>query len=145
MSSNKKKQDIGACIFIYLLLIAILIPTFSMRNGAEYMPRLIAGIAGLCNTILLIRVLRTKADDSQGNPKYLDLHTLAVPVLAFIGMVVYAVIVKYTNYFIATAIFLPCFMLAEKIRKFWLILLIDGIYLGFIYVMFVIVLKVPMI
>ena len=71
MNSKKRKQDIGACIFIYIFLIAILIPTFSMRNGAEYMPRLIAGIACLCNTILLIRVLRTKTEEGD-NKGYLD-------------------------------------------------------------------------
>ena len=144
MNSKKRKQDIIACLFIYIFLIAVLVPTFSMRNGAEYMPRLIVGIAALCNTILFVRTLRTKAPEGDGK-KYLDLDTLKVPFLAFLGMVAYAIVVKYTNYFIATAIMLPAFMLAEKVRKVWLILLIDGIYLAFIYLMFVIILKVPMI
>lgn len=144
MTSRKKKQDLITCILIYVFLIAALIPTTSMRNGAQFMPWLIAGIAALCNTILLIRVLRTVPVDKDGEG-YIDFSVSKVPLLAFVGMLIYAVLVKYTNYFIATAIMLPTFMLIEKIKKIWLIVLIDVIYLAFIYVMFVIVLKVPMI
>ena len=144
MTSKKKKQDLITCIVIYIFLIAAYIPTRSMRNGAEFMPWLIIGIAALCNTILLVRVLRTVPEDQKGEG-YIDFSVSKVPILAFAGMIIYAILVKYTNYFIATAIMLPTFMLIEKIKKIWLIVLIDVIYLAFIYVMFVIVLKVPMI
>lgn len=62
----------------------------------------------------------------------------------FLGVVLYCVLFSFTNYFIATAILILVFMLIEKVKPLWLILTIDAVYLVFIYVLFVVVLKVPL-
>ena len=62
----------------------------------------------------------------------------------FLGVVLYCVLFSFTNYFIATAILILVFMLIEKVKPLWLILTIDAVFLVFIYVLFVVVLKVPL-
>lgn len=144
MTNNKKaRQDVIVSIFIYVFIALAFLPTIKMKNGAQMMPWLILAIALLCNTINLIRTIAGagKKTDSEG---YLSFSDIKIPLLVFLGIVVYAIMIKYTNYFVATGIFLPVFMLLEKVKKYWMIALIDVIYLVFIYIMFIVVLKVPL-
>ena len=73
-----------------------------------------------------------------------SISEIKVPMLMFLGVVLYCLIFNFTNYFVATAIMIPAFMLVEKVRPVWKVVLIDVVYLVFIYVLFVKVLQVPL-
>ena len=142
--NKKAKQDIYACIAIYLFLLFFFVVSLQLKNGAETMPRLVLGLAALCNTILLGRTI-ANLKKNPGGEGYTSFSEIKVPMLMFAGVVVYCILFKLTNYFIATAVMLAGFMLIEKVKPLWKIILIDIVYLIFIYVLFVMVLKVPMV
>ena len=70
---------------------------------------------------------------------------IAVPLVAFAAIVVYAVLFDLFGYFPATAVMLVGFMIALKVKPWWLILAITAGYALFIYLMFVVWLKVSII
>ena len=141
--NRKAKQDIFACILIYAFMLFCFMQTFTMKSGAETMPRLILSVALICNTALLVRTVR-QLKKNPSNEGYTSISKIKVPILMFLGVVLYCVLFSFTNYFIATAILILVFMLIEKVKPLWLILTIDAVYLVFIYVLFVVVLKVPL-
>lgn len=140
---KKAKQDMMACAMIYLFILFCFWQTFTMKSGSEVMPHMILAVAAVCNTALLVRSIRQLHKDPS-DEGYTSIAEIKVPVLMFLGVVLYCVLFNFLNYFVATAIMLLVFMLIEKVKPLWLILTIDGIYLAFIYVLFVMVLKVPL-
>ena len=70
---------------------------------------------------------------------------IAVPLVAFAAIVVYAVLFDLFGYFPATAVMLVGFMIALKVKPWWLILAIRAGYALFIYLLFVVWLKVSII
>ena len=133
--NKKAKQDILVCILIYAFMLFCFWQTFTMKSGSDIMPRLILALAMICNTALLIRCLnQLKQVSAEGYTSISEIF----------GVVLYALAISFTNYFIATAAMILIFMLIERVKPVWLILAIDGVYLVFIYVLFVMVLKVPL-
>ena len=140
--NKKAKQDILVCILIYAFMLFCFWQTFTMKSVSDIMPRLILALAMICNTALLIRCLnQLKQVSAEG---YTSISEIKIPILMFFGVVLYALAISFTNYFIATAAMILIFMLIERVKPVWLILAIDGVYLVFIYVLFVMVLKVPL-
>lgn len=140
--NKKAKQDILACVLIYAFMLFCFWQTLTMKSGSATMPRLILSLALICNTALLVRcVMQLKNPGSEG---YTSIAEIKVPILMFLGVVLYCLLFSFTNYFIATAVMIAVFMLIEKVKPLWLVLVIDVTYLVFIYVLFVMVLKVPL-
>ena len=135
--NKKAKQDIFVCLVIYAFMLFCFVQTFSMKSGSATMPRLILSLAFICNTALTVR-------KNPGGEGYTSISEIKVPMLMFLGVVLYCLIFNFTNYFVATAIIIPAFMLVEKVRPVWKVVLIDVVYLVFIYVLFVKVLQVPL-
>lgn len=140
--NKKAKQDILACVLIYAFMLFCFWQTLTMKSGSATMPRLILSLALICNTALLVRCVgQLKNPGSEG---YTSIAEIKVPILMFLGVVLYCLLFSFTNYFIATAVMIAVFMLIEKVKPLWLVLVIDVTYLVFIYVLFVMVLKVPL-
>lgn len=141
---KKSKQDIVVCALIYLFMLFCYWQTLTMKSGSEVMPHMILTVAFVCNTALLVRSIsqlrKTSTDEG-----YTSIAEIKIPVLMFLGVVLYCVLFNFFNYFIATAIMLLVFMLIEKVKPLWLIITINVVYLAFIYALFVMVLKVPLI
>ena len=141
--NKKAKQDIIACVLIYAIIIFCFVQTIGMKSGSDVMPRMVLALATVCNTALVVRTVRqlkTRNDDV-----YTSIAEIKVPVLMFLGVVLYCLLFSFTNYFIATAVLIAAFMFIEKVKPAWLIIVIDGVFLAFIYLLFVVVLKVPLI
>lgn len=141
--NKKAKQDIIACILIYVFILFCFWQTLSMKSGSWVMPRMVLGLATICNTALLLRCA-SQLKKSPGGAGYTSIAEIKIPILMFLGIVLYCLLFSFTNYFIATAIMIFLFMLIEKVKPLWLILAIDGVYLVFIYAFFVMALKVPL-
>lgn len=141
---KKAKQDILVCALIYLFILFCYWQTLTMKSGSEVMPHMILTVAIVCNTALLVRSVsqlrKTSSDEG-----YTSVAEIKMPVLMFLGVVLYCLLFNFLNYFVATAIMLLVFMLIEKVKPLWLIITIDAVYLAFIYTLFVMVLKVPLI
>ena len=141
--NKKAKQDIFVCLVIYAFMLFCFVQTFSMKSGSAPMPRLILSLAFICNTALTVRTIG-QLKKNPGGEGYTSISEIKVPMLMFLGVVLYCLIFNFTNYFVATAIMIPAFMLVEKVRPVWKVMLIDVVYLVFIYVLFVKVLQVPL-
>ena len=141
---KKARQDIWVCALIYIFILFCFWQTLTMKSGSAVMPHMILAIAIVCNTALLVRSvgqLRRNTSDEG----YTSIAEIKAPMLMFLGVVLYCLLFSFFNYFIATAIMLLVFMLFEKVKPLWMILTIDAVYLAFIYVLFIMVLKVPLI
>ncbi len=68
-----------------------------------------------------------------------------MPMIVFIGSIAYTALFVATDYFIATAIMIVVYMLIEKVKPKWLIIVITVLYLAFIYYLFVVQLSVRLI
>ena len=141
--NKKAKQDIIVCLVIYAFMLFCFVQTFSMKSGSAMMPRIILSLALICNTALLIRTFGQLKRDSSGEG-YTSIAEIKVPILMFLGIVLYCLLFNFTNYFIATAIMIFVFMMLEKVRPIWKIVAIDVVYLVFIYVLFIKILQVPL-
>lgn len=141
--NKKAKQDIVACILIFTFILFCYWQTFTMKSGSHVMPRMVLGLATICNTALLIRCAIQLKNGTSGEG-YTSIAQIKVPVLMFLGVVLYSLLFSFTNYFIATAVMIFIFMMIERVKPLWLILTIDGVYLVFIYLLFIMVLKVPL-
>ena len=142
--SKKATQDILVCALIYLFIVFCYWQALTLKSGSEVMPRMIMLVAAVCNTVLLVRSIgqlrKHTVDDG-----YTSIAEIKIPILMFLGVVLYCLLFSIFNYFIATAIMLLVFMMLEKIKPLWKIIAIDAAYLAFIYVLFIVVLKVPLI
>ncbi len=140
---KKAKQDILVCALIYLFILFCYWQTLTMKSGSEVMPHMILTVAIVCNTALLVRSVSQLRKNSP-DAGYTSIDEIKMPILMFLGVVLYCLLFNFFNYFVATAIMLLVFMLVEKVKPLWLIITIDVIYLAFIYALFVMVLKVPL-
>lgn len=141
--NKKAKQDIIACLVIYAFILFCFVQTFTMKSGSDVMPRMVLALATICNTALAIRTIRQLK--KPGDEGYTSIAEIKIPVLMFLGVVLYCLLFSFTNYFIATAVLIAAFMLIEKVKPVWLVVTIDAVFLVFIYVLFVLVLKVPLV
>lgn len=141
--NKKAKQDIFACVLIYAFMLFCFVQTLTMKAGSAIMPRLILSLAFICNTVLLVRTVG-QLKKNPSNEGYTSISEIKVPMLMFLGVVLYCLIFNFTNYFVATAIMILVFMLVEKVRPIWKIVVIDVVYLAFIYILFIKVLQVPL-
>ena len=146
--SPKAKQDLTISIVIFIVAGALFAVTGSMLPDSAMFPQMILILIAVINTINVIQVIRKDkalmAKDTQ-EQHMLTFQTAKMPLVVFLGAVAYVVLFAFTNYFIATAIMLVIFMLIEKVKPKWMIIVITAVYLAFIYYLFVVQLSVRLI
>ena len=145
--SAKAKQDLIVSLVIYIGAGILLAMTGSMLPDTALFPRMLLILMLFLNTlnvVMLVRKDRELKGKDVSEPSMLTFETAKMPLVVFLATVVYVVVFAFTNYFIATSIMLVAFMLVEKVRPVWKVVLIDVVYLVFIYVLFVKVLQVPL-
>lgn len=148
MLSPKAKQDLLISAVIYAVAAALFAVTFTMLPDSALFPRMILSLIAFINTINVVMVVRKDAvlrSRGTAEPLMLDWKTAKMPLVMFLGTVIYVVLFAVTNYFLATAVMLVVFMLIEKVRPKWMIAAITVVYLAFIYYLFVVQLSVRLI
>ena len=133
------KQDLVVGIMVYALLLMFLIQSNSLPKDSAFFPRMVLSVFGLLNTVMI-----TQAFVRKKNGNTVDIKSFGKPMLFFLGIVLYALLFRFIGYFPSTFILLFVAMFLLKVRPWWKILSISAGYLAFIYVLFVIWLKVPM-
>lgn len=144
---NMKLKNIHADVWIGTILIALSIIFYEMagsfsNQSAALWPRAVLVIIIILSVMLLIRGLRLT--QQKADAELIPLGTLTGPMIAIALIILYAVLMKFTGYFISSAIFLPVGMFLLGQRN-WKILL--GVTAGleiFIYVLFVTQLQLRM-
>ncbi|SNT25320.1 Tripartite tricarboxylate transporter TctB family protein [Anaerovirgula multivorans] len=130
------KQDLTVGVVIYTVLIWFFVQTQSMLSDSSLFPRLIIGIFAILNTFMIIRAFKEK-----GSAK-LSIQELKMPLLIFLGIVVYVIMFRFIGYFISTAIMMLGMMILFKVKPFYKIVAVILGYCMFVYVLFVMQLNV---
>lgn len=142
-----KLRNIHANVWIGGVLIILSAIFYGMAGkfvnpSAAVWPRaVLVGIIILSALLVLNGVKQTAA---HADPGLIPLDIIKGPMAALLVIVVYAVLMKFTGYFISTAIFLPFGMFALGQRNWKAIL---GVTVGlelFVYVLFVMQLQLRM-
>lgn len=142
-----KLKQIHTNVWIGLLLIVLSVFFYIKAGSFNQVNAMIWPRAVLIVIIVLAVLLISqgcKLTAAQADTGAIPLKKLAGPMAAFLYMVLYAVMMKLTGYFVSSAIFLPVGMLALGQRNWKAIV---GVTLGlevFIYYMFVVQLALRM-
>lgn len=147
-TSKKITREVYLGIVLSLFSVFFLLETNKMNIRAAKYPRIILVTLLVLSVGLLIQgiyysIYRDKYEERHGKDnKEIGLAVFGHPLIVFGLIVIYLALFHFTNFFIATAIFTPLVMLWFGERRILPILLTTiGIDL-FVYVVFVLLLKV---
>lgn len=146
--SPKAKQDVIVSVVLYAAIGFFLGVTGTMLPDSALFPRMVLILMAIINTINVITVVTKDREARKSGiteKSMLTFQEAKMPLVVFLGTVLYTVVFVFTNYFIATALMLIIFMLIEKVKPKWMIIAITVVYLAFIYYLFVVQLAVRLI
>jgi len=132
---------IGGVLIILSAIFYGMVGKFVNPSAAVWPRAVLVGIIILSALLVLNGVKQTAA---HADPGLIPLDIIKGPMAALLVIVVYAVLMKFTGYFVSTAIFLPFGMFALGQRNWKAIL---GVTVGlelFVYVLFVMQLQLRM-
>lgn len=139
----KRKETILTGVLIYAVSGFLFYMTKGLPSDAALFPRACLILFAILDTILLALELGKKKSSSEGEG--ITWETVKMPLLAFLGITVYVVLFRLIGYFPATAVMLAGFMWVMKVRPWWKIACIMAGYGLFIYLMFVLWLRVSIV
>ena len=131
----------GGLLIILSIIFYMMAGQFSNPDAATW-PRLILVCIIILSAMLVIHGL--KLTQQQADPGTIPANVLKGPMVTLVAIVLYAVLMNFTGYFVSTAIFLPLGMFALGQRNWKAIL---GVTVGlelFIYILFVTQLQLRM-
>lgn len=137
--SAAAKQDLLSGAFIYVFLLGVFIQTRRLPFDSALFPNMCMALLTLLNTVMCVVAFRKRGESA------VSWGLVKMPLLYFAAVVVYVVIFKYLGYFPSTAIMLVCLMAVSKVRPWWKVAAITVGYTAFIYVLFIMWLKVSLI
>lgn len=129
--SSRVCHHFGGAVDYYGFLFA---QTMGMPSTPALFPRMSLILLTVLTVIMLYLDVRKYAKDHDAESG-VHWKEIAVPLVAFAAIVVYAVLFDLFGYFPATAVMLVGFMIALKVKPWWLILAITAGYALFIYLM----------
>lgn len=131
----------GGLLIILSVIFYMMAGQFSNPDAATW-PRLILVCIIILSAMLVIHGL--KLTQQHADPGTIPANVLKGPIVTLVAIVLYAVLMNFTGYFVSTAIFLPLGMFALGQRNWKAIL---GVTVGlelFIYILFVTQLQLRM-
>lgn len=148
MNTKNVHQDVFISIIVYLTLGFLFIVSLKIKGDSGLFPRLVIGGLTLLNSILLFRGIKktkeAKVNETDVNNTII-IEDIKWPLIVLFVTVAYVVLFNYTNFFIASTIFLIGLMKLYKMKSWKTILLVTFAFNVFIYLGFVLALKVPLI
>ncbi|MEL7649999.1 MAG: tripartite tricarboxylate transporter TctB family protein [Sedimentibacter sp.] len=148
MKNKNIHQDVYISIVIYSALIFMYTVAAKLPKDSSIFPKMLIVLFAVLNTAVFIKaVKKTRIMMSENNKEVntITWKTIKTPLTVFLISVIYVIILKISNYFIATAIFMIVLMKFYKLKSWKTILLTTIIYNIIIYVGFVKMLNVPLI
>lgn len=146
MKSKAIHQDVYISIVLYIVLAFFLTVSMKLPKDSAYFPNmLIIGLAILNTSVLLKGIKRTKAMRKDGSANPIRWEVIKKPVAVFGFTVIYIALFAFTNFYIATAIYMIGLMKFYKVQSWKTIILVSVIFNVFIYLGFSIGLNVPLI
>ena len=138
--SSKAKESVAVSAILLFACAFFFVQSTKMPAKAALFPRMCLVLLTFLSVLLLCVDLKRYAKSDVKS----DLHIrdLIRPLIGYAGVVLYTILFRLIGYFPATIILLIGFMLILKVKPRWLIAAITVGYCIFIYLMFVVWLKV---
>lgn len=147
MKSKVIHQDVYISIFIYAALAFLLTVSMKLPKDSSIFPKmLITGLALFNTSVLLKGIKKTKLMRTEGtavNP--IRWEIIKAPLLVFAFTVGYIVLFRFTNFYVATTIYMIGLMKFYKVQSWKAIIFVTLIFNLFIYLGFSVGLNVPLI
>lgn len=148
MKSKLWHQDVYISIVVYVSILLLLNLSMKLPGDSSIFPTMLLLAMGILNTSVLTKgISKTKLMNME-NSKIINpirLEIIKVPLIVFIFAVMYVLIFTFTNFFVATTIFMIALMKFYKIKSWKTILLVTLVLNIFLYVGFYKMLNVPLI
>lgn len=147
MNSKAIHQDVYISAALFIILAMLFTITLSLPESSSIFPFMLIGGIGILNVFVLIKAItKTKAMRASKsvvtNP--INWEAIKIPMLIFVMTVAYIVLFRFTNFFVATSVFLVTLMKFYKVTSWKVIILTTVIFDIVIYVGFVKFLNVPL-
>lgn len=142
-----KLRQVHADVWIGSLLIVLAVIFYVLAGGflnpeAAIWPRGVLVIIALLSAMLVVHGMKLTA--SHADPETIPFAALKGPMASIVLIIAYAILMNFAGYFISTAIFLPIGMFALGQRNWKAILGVTAGLELFVYVLFVVELKLRM-
>lgn len=142
-----KLKSVHADVWISVVMIAVSIVFYGIAGNfpnpdAAVWPRAVLVCLILLSTMLLLRGIRLTREHADTNIP--ALQTLAGPMGAFVLMIAYVAVMNFFGYFVSTAIFIPLSMYILGQRSWKVMIGVTAALELFIYVLFVLQLRLRM-
>ena len=138
--SPKVRESLITSVALLAVFAFLFTQTMSLPSNAALFPRMCLILLSVLTLLMLYFDVKKHAkDNAEGGVHFKE---ILMPLVAFVGIIIYALLFEFFGYFPATIIMLVAFMFALKVKPWWLILAITAGYSVFIYLMFVVWLKV---
>lgn len=147
MKSKAIHQDVFISIAIYIVLAFLLTVSMKLPKDSSVFPNmLIIGLAILNTSVLLKGISKTKIMKNEGtsvNP--IRWEVIKMPLIVFFLTVIYIVLFRLSNFYLATTVYMVVLMKFYKIKSWKTVILVTFIFNVFIYLGFSMGLNVPLI
>lgn len=147
MKSKVVNQDVYISIVLYAVIAFFFTVSSKLQGDSAIFPKMILTVFTILNTVVLcngIKKTKLMRDGDTSITNSINFATIKVPLIIYSILVGYVIIFKLTNYFIATTIMLLAVMLYYRVRSWKVIASVIIVYNLFIYLLFVLQLKVPL-
>lgn len=148
MKSKKIHQDVYASIVIYLVLLFLFVVALKLPENSAIFPNMLIAAITILNTIVLfngIKKTKSMREENSTAEDSIKFEAMKKPLIVFLLSVIYIILFAFTNYFIATGIFMVALMRFYKIASWKKIILIILVYNIIIYFGFSKLLNVPLV
>lgn len=140
---KKVHRDVWLGVVLLIFCIAVLLQALQISGQAAYLPVALSALMALCAVFIILKGLRLTRESGG---KFAYPLTIANSKYAFLFMFfifLYYLGFRYITYWIATPVFMICAQKFLKLKSWKVNLLITAIYMIVCYVVFVIVLHLP--
>ena len=137
-------RDVWVGIFLLVLCSVILYFAFKIPGEASYLPVALTSLMMLCGVVVLIKGIRfTKQQNTDAFKYNMTVKGGKNALIYMLFIAAYYVLFRYVSYWVATPLFLFFSMKHLKIKSWKGNLIITASYLIICYIIFVVILKLP--
>ncbi len=146
MKNRRFSYDVPIGIFLVAFAAIFYAESFKIRNAASArVPRLLLLMLGILGLVILLGGLRKTFRPKETDPvEALSFDVYKHPLFVYVLILLYIVLLTYTNFIVSTLIFIPLTMLYYGSRNWKQIVIVTASTTILVYFMFSVVLKVVM-
>ncbi|MDF9277601.1 tripartite tricarboxylate transporter TctB family protein [Arthrobacter sp. EH-1B-1] len=139
------KQDIAVGTIIAAVGVAVTVLSLGIPGEARYFPFALSVLLIFLGTFVLLKAARSYADGRKydTDAQLLTRRNVRAPATVLLLTIAYVVAVYFVGFFPASALFMVAYFLYAGVRGVLKYVLLVGIFLAFIYFLFVYQLNVP--